>query len=92
MKTEIYTWRLSTDLKVRLEREARRRKTSVSAVLEEAANACLERSDPDSSGDEQRRLHDAAGKYIGSIEGTDPSRSENVHRAVRARLRQRYGR
>ena len=92
MKTEVYTWRLSSDLKARLEREARRRKTSVSAVLEEAANTCLERIEMDESDEEQRRLHEETGKYLGTIKGTDPRRSENVRSAVRTKLNRRYGR
>jgi hypothetical protein len=37
IKTEVYSWRLSQEVKTELEREARRRKISVAALLEEAA-------------------------------------------------------
>jgi len=42
MKTEVYCWRVSTDLKNSLEREARRRKVSLSAVLDLAARTWLD--------------------------------------------------
>jgi hypothetical protein len=41
MKTEVYSWRVSPDIKTGLEREARRRKMSVSAVLDLAAREWL---------------------------------------------------
>jgi hypothetical protein len=41
MKTEVYSWRVSTNVKAGLEREARRRKTSVSAILDMAAQEWL---------------------------------------------------
>jgi len=34
MKTEVYSWRVAADLKTGLMREAHRRKTSLSAVLD----------------------------------------------------------
>jgi len=90
MKAEVYSWRVSTDLKTGLEREARRRKTSVSAILDLAAREWLKSSGP-AIGDEedQRRLHQAAAKCFGTIAGGDPRRSENVREAVRQRLRRK---
>jgi hypothetical protein len=93
MKTEVYSWRVSTDVKTGLEREARRRKLSLSAVLDLAAEEWLKKSAPGNDDDkEQRRLQQAAMKCFGSLAGDDPLRSENAGRAVRQRLRQRYGR
>lgn len=61
VKTEVYSWRVWTDLKTGLEREARRRKISLSAVLDLAAEEWLKKSSPDSDDDmEQRRLHQVA--------------------------------
>jgi len=93
MKTEVYSWRVSTELKSDLEREARRRKVSVSAVLDRAAREWLRsvRSTADDE-EEQRRLHRAAEKFIGAIEGGDPTRSERVSEIVRQRVREKYGR
>ena len=93
MKTEIYSWRVSRELKTGLEREARRRKLSLSAVLDLAALEWLNKSGADPASDEeQQRLHASAAKAFGSIAGGNPARSSNVRQTVRERLRSRYGR
>jgi hypothetical protein len=93
MKTEVYSWRVSTELKMSLEREARRRKVSLSKVLDAAAQEWLNRNSADSDDDrEQKHIHEAAAKSFGTITGGGPHRSENVRQIVRERLRQRYGR
>jgi hypothetical protein len=90
MKTEVYSWRVSADLKTDLEREARRRKMSVSALLDLAAREWLSNTGPDQAGDEeQRRLHRAARKCFGVLASGDPYRSENAPSAIRERLQQR---
>ena len=50
MKSEVYSWRVSTELKSGLEREARRRKISVSAVLDLAAREWLKTGGADIDG------------------------------------------
>jgi hypothetical protein len=93
MKTEVYSWRVSSNLKADLEREARRRKISVSAALDLAARDWLDKRDPGNEGqEEQLRLREAASKYLGALAGGDPLRSENASQAVRQRLRRHYGR
>jgi hypothetical protein len=93
MKTEVYSWRVSTELKTGLEREARRRKISLSAALDLAAQEWLKNGGADKDDDqEQKRLHEAAAKCFGVLTGGDPHRSENVRKLVRERLRRRYGR
>jgi len=93
MKTEVYSWRVSSDVKTSLEREARRRKISVSAALDAAARQWLLKSDASHEGDdEQRRLHKAAAKWLGSLASGDPKRSETAARTVKDRLRRHYGR
>ncbi|MGA8027386.1 MAG: hypothetical protein WB992_09580 [Bryobacteraceae bacterium] len=93
MKTEVYSWRVSTDLKTGLEREARRRKISVSAVLDLATREWLSKSGAEIDGDdEQRRLHKAASKCLGSLTGGDAHRAENAREILRKRLRQRHDR
>ena len=47
MKTEVYSWRVSTDLKTGLEREARRRKISLAKALDLAAEEWLKKSGAD---------------------------------------------
>jgi len=90
MKSEVYSWRVSADLKSDLEREARRRKSSLSAVLDLAAREWLNSAGAATEGEEeQRRLHQIASRLIGTIEGGDADRSVNVRRAVRQRLREK---
>ena len=93
MKTEVYSWRVSSDLKTGLEREARRRKISVSAVLSIAARDLLEKGGLErESEDEQRRLRAVASKWIGALASGSPRRAENTSKIVRQRLRRHYGR
>jgi hypothetical protein len=93
MKAEVYSWRISTDLKTTLEREARRRKLSVSAVLDQAVREWLKHS-PGAIEDEeeQQRLHQAASKFLGAFAGGNAHRSENVRLSVRQRLRRKHER
>jgi len=93
MKTEVYSWRVSTDVKTALEREAHRRKISLAAILDLAARELLNKSGAGNDGDqEQTRLQQAAVTCFGAFEGGDGRRSENARQGVRRRLRRRYGR
>jgi hypothetical protein len=93
MKTEVYSWRVSSDVKTSLEREARRRKISMSAALDAAAREWLQKSSMTSEGDEeQRRLQEAASKWLGTLASGNARRSQTASQSVRDRLRQRYGR
>lgn len=88
MRTEVYSWRLSGDLKSDLEREARFRKVPVSAVLETAVRDWLKKSDSDLTEEHaQRRLHSAAANCFGVVEGGNPRRAERVRAALRERLK-----
>jgi hypothetical protein len=93
MKSEVYSWRVSTDLKTELEREAQRRRISVSAALDLAAHDWLDKAGSETEGDqEQLRLHKAASKCFGALGSGNRRRSENASQAVRQRLRRHYGR
>jgi hypothetical protein len=93
MKAEVYSWRVSTDLKTSLEREARRRKLSVSAVLDQAAREWLKNSPTGNEDEEeQQRLQQAASKFLGAFAGGDTHRSENARGSVRQRLRRKHER
>ena len=93
MKTEVYSWRVSTELKTGLEREARRRKMSLAKALDLAAQEWLKTGGTGKDDDlEQKRLHEAASKSFGVIKGGGPYLAENVRQVVRERLRRRYGR
>jgi hypothetical protein len=87
MKSEVYSWRVSADLKIGLEREARRRKTSVSAVLDLAARDWLNKgASKMDSDEEQLLLRKAAAKCFGALASGNPYRSENARQTVRSRL------
>jgi len=93
MKNEVYSWRVSTDLKTGLEREARQRRISLSAVLDLAARDWLNKSGAGLEGDEEQfRLREAASKCLGAFASGDAQRSENARQAVRRRLRRRHDR
>ncbi len=93
MKSEVYSWRVSTELKTGLEREAQRRKVSLSAVLDLAARDWLGKSGAEAGGDqEQIRLHTAASKCFGALASGTANRSENERQTVRERLRRRHAR
>jgi hypothetical protein len=93
MKNEVYSWRISQDLKQNLEREARRRRASVSSILDTAAREWLAKGRLRvTEEEEQKRLHAAAAPFIGAIAGGNPRRSQSVREIVRARLRRSHGR
>lgn len=94
MKTEVYSWRLSPQLKTELEEAARAERKSVSELLEEIARSWLVKSKGlDQTEDErQRRVREEAMKFIGSLQGGNPNRAENARSAVRSRIARRHGR
>lgn len=93
MRSEVYSWRVSSDLKMGLERQARLRNISLSALLNEAAREWLRKNGVDIHSEaEQLRLQKAAAECLGAFAGDDPERSTKVRQSVRERLRQRYGR
>jgi hypothetical protein len=94
MKTEVYSWRISPDLKTDLEAEARRENLSVSALLDRLACEWLAERRAQSGTDEavQARLHRAAEKWFGAIRGGGAARPESVRTLVRERLKRRHER
>ena len=89
MKKEVYSWRLSSELKSDLEREARLRQTPVSVVLEEAVRMWLDRPPDSTDAIEQQKLHEAAAQSVGILAGNNRTRSVNVSKLVRGRMRRR---
>jgi len=91
MKTEVYSWRVSSCRKSELEAEARRNGTSLAELLEHIAADWLnaQRSSRMNEEREQQRIRAAASAAIGGIESGDPHRSKNVSRLVREHLTQR---
>lgn len=93
MKTEVYSWRVSSELKQSLEREARRRKSSIASILDAAARAWLAKSRASIADDEeQKRLHAAIEPLLGSISRNIPYSPEILRETIRRRVNQRYGR
>jgi hypothetical protein len=90
MKTEVYSWRLSGELKTDLEREARLRKMPVSSVLDVAVREWLKKSNADVAGDEaQRELHAAAENCLGTLASGNSRRAETARKTIRRRLQRR---
>jgi post-segregation antitoxin (ccd killing protein) len=93
MRTEVYSWRISEELKSDLEREARLRKVPVSAVLETAVRNLLKNNDGDASEEEtQRKLHAAVSSCFGILNSGTARRAEMARNLVRIRLNRRNGR
>jgi len=93
MKTEVYSWRVSSELKSALEREARIRKVSISAIVDSAVRNWLQKSAADpAEAAEQRRLHRAAASCFGMLAGGNPRRAETARESIRQRLGRRYAR
>src|SRR5215469_8608288 len=91
MKSSVYSWRLSGELKSDLEREARLRRVSISALLDRAVREYLKKSADDIANDEaQQQLHAHVEQFIGVLNSGDPTRSQNVRELVRKRLRARH--
>ena len=85
MKTAVYSWRLSADLKIHLEEQARREGKSVSELLQEFVSEGLRGRRDDRSEDEQQQqaIRKRAAAAIGSIRGDDPTRSSRAKELVR---------
>jgi hypothetical protein len=88
-KTEIYSWRLSPEVKRSLEDEARRRSVTLAKMLDQIAQEFLSRRMH--ADDAQDRIRAGAHRWIGSISGGGAPRSERVRQLVRERLRAKHG-
>ncbi|MFZ0885525.1 MAG: hypothetical protein WAN14_19135 [Candidatus Acidiferrales bacterium] len=90
MKEEVYSWRLSGELKSDLEREARVRKIPVSSVLDLAVRDWLKKSGTEVAGDEvQRELHAGAERCLGVLASGNSRRAESARKIVRERIHRR---
>jgi predicted DNA-binding ribbon-helix-helix protein len=94
MKSAVYSWRLSRDLKDDLEQAARRERVSVSRLLERIAREWLQARASAAADDaaEQDRLRAVAMQFAGTIRGGDPDRASEVSKRVRELLAGKYGR
>jgi len=93
MRSQVYSWRVSPEVKSELERAARVRKTTVSAILDAAVRNWLDSDTPNvADADEQRRLHLEAARCLGTITGGDPNRAATARNRVKERILKRHGR
>jgi hypothetical protein len=85
MKTEVYSWRLSAELKAGLEAQARHESKSLSALLQELASEGLRARRNGHSHDdaEQAAIRKRALKAIGACAGGDPTASQRSRELVR---------
>jgi len=85
MKTEVYSWRLSTQRKADLEAEARREGTSLSGLLDHVTTDWLAERRNGHSDDEaeQTAIRKRAMSAIGSTKSGDPTRSGRASELVR---------
>jgi hypothetical protein len=94
MKSEVYSWRLSRDLKDDLEEAARRERVSVARLLERIAREWLKARAAAAADDEaeQERLRAIAMRFAGTLRSGDPDLSEKVSERVRERLLRAHAR
>ena len=91
-KTEVYSWRLDADTKAALQRAAKRSNQSMGGILDRIVREWLEAHPIEADAAEQKRLHEAASKYIGVLHGGTPYSAEATRRVIRERLARKYGR
>ena len=87
-KNEVYSWRLSREIKAILEDEARRQHTSLAGLLDRIVEEWRRRQEkPDDDEAEQARLHAAAAKSFGRLAGRHPYSAARTREVIRQRLR-----
>ena len=85
MKTDVYSWRVSSQRKAELESEARREGTSLAGLLEQITEEWLQERRQSRNGDEaeQAAIRKRVMATLGSIRGGDPTRSQRASELVR---------
>ena len=88
-KSEVYSWRVSSQMKRALEETARRQKQSISALLEKIVAQSFRNGVEGWNEEEaalQERLHAAGLAAIGKIKSGRTDRSKRVREEVRRKL------
>lgn len=89
-KSEVYSWRLTPELKMQLEAAAREEGTTIAALLERMTRQWLDTHMPDDA-EQQRRLHECARAAIGTVSiGGPPATNANVRTAMGEYLEKKY--
>ena len=91
-KNEVYSWRVSSNLKQAIEEAARRHGISGAELLELAVRDWLAQRATESDDAEQERIKARVRAAIGTISGGDPHRAERASELVKAKLRARRAR
>lgn len=91
-KTEVYSWRLAPEKKRALEGRARAEGQTVAQLLDRITEELLASHADEDYQAEQRRLHAAVAKTLGTISGGNPRRSETVEQEMYKQLKRRHGR
>lgn len=88
MKTEVYSWRISTELKGDLEEQARLEGKSLSALLQEFASEGLRvrRNGNGDNGAEQAALRKRVMATVGTIHSGEPDLASRAREVVRERI------
>lgn len=92
-KSEVYSWRLSTELKTKLEAAAKDEKTSIGTILDRAVREWLDARVPSEEDDaeQQRRLRERAMKAIGTASiGLGPYTNERVRQVMGEQLEKKH--
>lgn len=91
MKTDVYSWRVSTEVKATLEEEARLSGVSVAAILDRITRDWIEQRRRASGDDdrEQTNIRERALRVVGTVAGDDPYRAERARDLVGRKLRDR---
>jgi hypothetical protein len=92
MKTNVYSWRVSSQRKAELESEARREGTSLSGLLEHITEEWLQERRHSRNGDEaeQAAIRKRVLATVGSIRGGDPTRSQRASELVRETIQKKH--
>lgn len=90
-KSEVYSWRVTPDLKSALEQAARDADTSIGGLLEQIAREWL-KGRSDDEGEEQHRLHEAARSWIGAVRTGQSDLSEQAGAVAGAIIRKKHAR
>ena len=92
-KSEVYSWRLSTELKTKLEAAARDEKTSIGTILDRVVREWLDAraSSTEDDVEQQRRLRERAMKAIGTVSiGLGPYTNERVRQVMGEQLEKKH--
>ena len=94
-KSTVFSWRLRTDLKARLEAAAREEKADVATILDRVVREWLAKRPrqltPEEDAEEQRRLRERAMKAIGTVSLDLPSATNaEVRKVMGEQLMKKY--